>query len=89
MIAAGIIGGLLSAVFGLVDWWAIPSGTRAKAIGFWHGAGNVVVVLLFIAGAAGVSDSVLTAVIGIAFVVALVLGLKYGKGGAGDAGGGL
>jgi len=49
MIAAGIIGGLLSAVFGLVDWWAIPSGTRAKAIGFWHGAGNVVVVLLFIA----------------------------------------
>jgi uncharacterized membrane protein len=49
MIAAGIIGGLLSAVFGLIDWWAIPSGTRAKAIGLWHGLGNVVVVLLFIA----------------------------------------
>src|SRR5919206_2101057 len=48
MIAAGIIGGLLSAGFGLVDWWAIPSGTRAKAIGLWHGAGNVIVVLLFI-----------------------------------------
>lgn len=48
MIAAGIIGGLLAAVFGLVDWWAIPSGTRAKAIGLWHGAGNVLVVLLFI-----------------------------------------
>jgi uncharacterized membrane protein len=48
MIAAGIIGGLLAAVFGLIDWWAIPSGTRAKAIGLWHGAGNVVVVLLFI-----------------------------------------
>lgn len=45
MIAAGIIGGLLAAVFGLVDWWAIPSGTRAKAIGLWHGAGNVLVVL--------------------------------------------
>ena len=30
MIAAGIIGGLLAAIFGLVDWWAIPSGTRAK-----------------------------------------------------------
>src|SRR5205823_9624826 len=29
------------------DWLAIPSGTRAKAIGLWHGAGNVVVVLLF------------------------------------------
>lgn len=48
MIAAGIIGGLLSAVFGLIDWWAIPSGTRAKSIGLWHGAGNVVVVVLFI-----------------------------------------
>jgi uncharacterized membrane protein len=49
MIAAGIIGGLLAAVFGLVDWWAIPSGTRAKAIGLWHGLGNVIVVVLFIA----------------------------------------
>src|SRR5205823_5893068 len=48
MIAAGIIGGLLAAVFGAVDWWAIPAGTRARAIGLWHGAGNVVVVLLFI-----------------------------------------
>jgi uncharacterized membrane protein len=48
MIAAGIIGGLLAAIFGLIDWWAIPSGTRAKAIGLWHGLGNVIVVLLFI-----------------------------------------
>ena len=48
MIAAGIIGVLLAAVPGLVDWRAIPSGTRAKSIGLWHGGGNVVVVLLFI-----------------------------------------
>jgi len=48
MIAAGIVGGLLAAVFGLIDWWAIPAGTRAKAIGLWHGVGNVVVILLFI-----------------------------------------
>jgi uncharacterized membrane protein len=48
MIAAGIISGLLAAVFGLVDWWAIPFNTRAKTIGLWHGGGNVVVVLLFI-----------------------------------------
>jgi uncharacterized membrane protein len=47
MIAAGIIGGLLAALPGLVDWVAIPSGTRAKTIGLWHGAGNVIVVLLF------------------------------------------
>ncbi len=49
MILAGVIGGLLAAVFGLIDWLAIPSGTRAKAIGLWHGGGNVVVVALFIA----------------------------------------
>lgn len=48
MIASGVIGGLLAAVFGLVDWLAIASGTRAKAIGLWHGGGNVVVVALFI-----------------------------------------
>jgi len=48
MIAAGIIGGLLAAVFGLIDWVGIPAGARAKAIGLWHGAANVVVVLLFI-----------------------------------------
>lgn len=48
MIAAGIIGGLCAAVFGLLDWFAIPSGTRAKRIGLLHGGANVIVVLLFI-----------------------------------------
>jgi uncharacterized membrane protein len=47
MLAAGIIGGLLAAVFGLVDWLAIPAGTRAKRLGALHGIGNVVVVALF------------------------------------------
>jgi uncharacterized membrane protein len=39
-IAGGIIGGLLAAAFGLVDWLAIPSGTRAI---------NVTMVTLFAA----------------------------------------
>ena len=47
MIAAGIIGGLIAAPFGWLDWFGIPTGTRAKAIGLWHGVGNVVVLLLF------------------------------------------
>jgi uncharacterized membrane protein len=47
IIAAGVIGGLAAAVFGLVDWLAVPSGTRAKSVGLWHGIGNVVVVGLF------------------------------------------
>ena len=48
MIAAGVIGGLLAAVFGLIDWLAIPRDTRAWRIGALHGVGNVVVVVLFI-----------------------------------------
>jgi uncharacterized membrane protein len=47
MIAAGVIGGLLAAVFGLIDWLGIPSGTRAKAIGLAHGLSNVLMVVLF------------------------------------------
>ena len=76
-IAAGIVGGLLAAVFGFWDWLAIPSGTRAKRVGLWHGAGNVVVVVLFLAswwlrsgnaeyvpGAAAVTLSVVAVLLG-------------------------
>ena len=48
MIGAGVIGGLAAAVFGWLDWIAIPSGTRARRLGLWHGIGNVIVVALFI-----------------------------------------
>ena len=47
MIIAGIIAGLLAAMFGLIDWLAIGGGTRAKRVGALHGIGNVVVVTLF------------------------------------------
>src|SRR4030095_8990917 len=47
MIAAGIIGGLIAAPFGLLDYLAIPSGTRAKYVVMWHGLGNVFVLLMF------------------------------------------
>lgn len=46
-ILAGVVGGLGAAVFGLIDWLALPKGTRAKSVGLWHGGGNVVVVALF------------------------------------------
>jgi uncharacterized membrane protein len=46
-IAGGVVGGLLAAVFGLIDWIAIPAGTRAKRIGLLHGGANVVVVAIF------------------------------------------
>ena len=47
MISAGIISGFLAAPFGLIDWLAIPAGTRAKRVGATHGAGNVAVLALF------------------------------------------
>jgi uncharacterized membrane protein len=46
--AAGIVGGILAAVFGLIDWMATPRGTRARRIGAIHGAGNGVVLALFV-----------------------------------------
>jgi uncharacterized membrane protein len=47
MIAAGVVGGLLAAIFGLIDWLALPKNSRAKSIGGWHGIGNVTIVVLF------------------------------------------
>ena len=47
MMAAGIIGGLVAAPFGLIDYLAIPTGTRAKSVGLLHGVGNLFVLILF------------------------------------------
>lgn len=47
MIFAGVIGGLVASVFGIVDWLAIPRGTRAWILGAWHGGGNTIVAVLF------------------------------------------
>lgn len=46
MLTTGIATALLAAPFGLIDWIAVPSGTRAKRIGLLHGGGNGVVVFL-------------------------------------------
>ena len=47
MIAAGIVGGLLAAIFGFTDWLSIHPNTRAKSVGGWHGLGNLTIVILF------------------------------------------
>jgi uncharacterized membrane protein len=85
MIASGIIGGLLAAVFGLIDWIGIPSGTRAKTIGLLHGGTMVVVVLLFIGSwfmrgsAANVPSNGALTLSFIAVVLALVGGWLGGE----------
>lgn len=48
MIFAGLVGAVFAAVFGLIDWLAIPKNTRAKAIGLYHGLLNLGVTTLFI-----------------------------------------
>ncbi len=47
LIGGGVLMGLLAAAVGLVDYRAIPTGTRAKAIGTTHALGNVLVLSLF------------------------------------------
>ena len=48
LIALGVIGGLVAAIPGFIDWLAIiPANTRAKSVGLIHGVGNVIVVVLF------------------------------------------
>jgi uncharacterized membrane protein len=49
MIAAGVIGGLLAALFRFMDWLGLPKNSRARTLGGWHGLGNFVIVVLFAA----------------------------------------
>jgi len=48
LIGMGIVTGLIAAIFGAIDYFAIPNGTRAKRVGTLHSVGNAVVVLLFL-----------------------------------------
>jgi uncharacterized membrane protein len=45
----GIVSGLFAAIFGFIDWFAIPLNTRAKSVGAWHAGFNILVILLFTA----------------------------------------
>lgn len=47
MITAGLVGGLLAAVVGFIEWMAVPGNSRAKSIGLYHGLGNLAITLLF------------------------------------------
>jgi uncharacterized membrane protein len=49
LIFAGVVGGVAAAVFGLIDWLAIPRGTRARRTGALHGGGMGIVAVLYAA----------------------------------------
>jgi uncharacterized membrane protein len=44
---AGVLTGLPTALFGLVDWTNVPRHTRARRLGALHGWGNLVMLGLF------------------------------------------
>lgn len=47
LIGGGVLTGMLAASVGLIDYRAIPNGTRAKQIGLTHAVGNVLMLSLF------------------------------------------
>lgn len=47
LVAIGIIGALIAAVFGLLDFLQIPGGTPARRVGITHMTLNLTVVVLF------------------------------------------
>jgi uncharacterized membrane protein len=47
MIVSGTVGGLLAAIPGMIDWLAIPRGTRAARVGMWHAVGNFLALGLY------------------------------------------
>ena len=49
LMAAGLVAGVLVAVPGFLDWRGLPAGSRAQRVGQLHGAGNVLMLLLFAA----------------------------------------
>jgi len=48
MITAGLIGAVLAALTGLLDWTKIPADTRAKGVGLRHGLLNSIVLVMFL-----------------------------------------
>jgi len=47
-ITAGVIGAILAALAGVVDWTGIPARTRAKSVGLLHGGLNSAALVLFV-----------------------------------------
>ena len=87
MTASGLVGGLIASPFGLIDYLAIPAGTRAKSVGMLHGVGNVFVMALFAVslwmryGAPGPAHRPTTAALAASIVAFLLAGVTGWLGG--------
>jgi uncharacterized membrane protein len=49
MIVSGLIGGVIAALFGWIDWLGIPPASRARKIGLAHGLVNTLVLSMYAA----------------------------------------
>lgn len=47
LVGGGVLTGILAGAIGLIDYRAIPNGTRAKSVGLTHALGNVIMLSLF------------------------------------------
>ena len=47
LIELGLVGGLLAALFGFIDYLAIPRAVRAKRTGALHGIASVILIAIF------------------------------------------
>lgn len=80
-IAIGAATAVLAAVFGVIDWTAIPTGTRAKRVGALHAIANVGTLVLFSVALAMRLDERFYAVTGLALICevgALLLAIGAG-----------
>lgn len=81
MIVVAVAVGLAASVFGLIDYLAIPRGTRAKRVGLLHGSGNLVMLVLFTGSSllrAGSPDNVPSTTAFLLGLIALVMGAGTG-----------
>ncbi|MDR7385070.1 DUF2231 domain-containing protein [Promicromonospora iranensis] len=81
MIVVAVVTGLAASVFGLIDYLAIPRGTRAKRVALLHGSGNLVMLLLFTGSSllrAGSPDYMPRPTTFVLALIALVIGAGTG-----------
>lgn len=48
LLAAGCIGAVAAAIFGIIDWLAIPKG-EVKRVADWHARLNIIALIVFVA----------------------------------------
>jgi uncharacterized membrane protein len=84
LVVIGVIGGLIAAVFGLLDFSQLPSGTKVRRTAVYHLAFNSTALVLFIVSAivrAGDPDEPSVAGFVLALIGILVVGVSGFLGG--------